>query len=86
MYVDLFSDLLVRKKDIVGIFDLDNTTTNRYTNDFLAKKQDEGKLSWRMSDLPESFVLLSDGRVIVSELSSRILKKRFDLTYKDEEN
>ncbi len=79
MYVDIFSDDLVRKSDIVGIFDLDNTTVNRWTNDFLKKKQDEGKITYLFSDIPKSFILMRDGTVYVVEHSSRILRKRFEL-------
>ena len=79
MYVDIFSDDLVRKSDIVGIFDLDNTTIHRWTNDFLKRKQDEEKITYLFSDIPKSFILMSDGSVYVVEHSSRILRKRFEL-------
>ena len=79
MYVDIFSDDLVRKSEIVGIFDLDNTTINKWTNDFLKRKQDEGRITYLFSDIPKSFILMSDGSVYVLEHSSRILRKRFEL-------
>lgn len=78
MYVDLFFDCLVDSRDVVGIFDLDNTTTNRFTNDFLAEKQKRGKIAYYVSDIPKSFVLMADGSVYVVELNAQILKKRFE--------
>ena len=58
---------------------LDNTTTNKFTNDFLNQKQKENKITYLVSDIPKSFILMNDGSVYVVELSSQILKKRFEI-------
>ena len=79
MYIDIFTDVLVDSEKIVGIFDLDNTTTNKFTNDFLNEKQKENKITYLVSDIPKSFILMNDGSVYVVELSSQILKKRFEI-------
>ena len=78
MYVDIDTDSLVNGDDVVGIFDLDNTTVNKFTNEFLNKMQEEGKIEYLVSDIPKSFILMKDGTVFVVELSSQILKKRFE--------
>ncbi len=78
MYVEIFNDFLIESKDVLGIFDLDNTTTNKFTNDFLNRLQKENKITYLISDIPKSFILMSDGSVFVVELSSQILKKRFE--------
>ena len=78
MYIDIFTDFLVDSRDVVGIFDLDNTTTNKFTNDFLNNMQKEGKITYLVSDIPKSFILMKDGSVYIVELSSQILKKRFE--------
>lgn len=78
MYVDIDTDSLVNGDDVVGIFDLDNTTVNKFTNEFLNKMQVEGKIEYLVSDIPKSFILMKDGTVFVVELSSQILKKRFE--------
>jgi len=70
---------MVDSEKVVGIFDLDNTTTNKFTNDFLNEKQKEGKITYLISDIPKSFVLMNDGSVYVVELASQILKKRFEI-------
>ena len=75
MYVDIDTDSLVNGDDVVGIFDLDNT---KFTNEFLNKMQAEGKIEYLVSDIPKSFILMKDGTVFVVELSSQILKKRFE--------
>jgi len=79
MYIDIFTDVLVDSEKIVGIFDLDNTTTNKFTNDFLNTLQKENKITYLVSDIPKSFILMEDGSVYIVELSSQILKKRFEL-------
>jgi hypothetical protein len=78
MYVDIGGDILINEKDIVGLFDLDNTTTNKYTNKFLVNKEKYGKLFDYSHDIPKSFLLLQDGSVIFIEYSGQIMKKRFE--------
>lgn len=80
MYIDIATDFLVKESDIVGIFDLDNTTAaGRHTMNFLNEKQKEGKVTYLIKDIPKSFVVMENGEVFVVELSSQILKKRFDI-------
>ena len=79
MYVDVGTDFLVKSSDIIGIFDLDNTTTTTgYTNNFLNEKQKQGKVVYLVKDLPKSFVLTQDGTVYVVELASQIIRKRLE--------
>ena len=80
MYLDIDTDYLINTKDIVGIFDLDNTTTaGRHTMNFLNEKQKEGKVTYLIKDIPKSFVVMKNGEVFVVELSSQILRKRFEV-------
>ena len=37
MYLNIGNDMAVREKSIIGIFDLDNTSTSRRTQEFLNK-------------------------------------------------
>lgn len=80
MYIDIATDFLVKDSDIVGIFDLDNTTTaGKHTMNFLNEKQKEGKVTYLIKDIPKSFVVMKNGDVFVVELNSQILKKRFEV-------
>ena len=79
MYLDIDTDYLINTKDIVGIFDLDNTTTTTsFTNNFLNEKQKENKVVYLVRDIPKSFILTRDGTVYVVELNSQILRKRLE--------
>ena len=42
MYLSIGNDMAVRDSSIIGIFDLDNTSTSRRTREFLAKSEENG--------------------------------------------
>ena len=80
MYIDIATDFLVKDSDIVGIFDLDNTTAaGKHTVNFLNEKQKQNKVTYLIKDIPKSFVVTKDGQVYVVELNSQILKKRYEI-------
>ena len=82
MYLHLGSSVVIPQSDVLGIFDLDNTTSSRITRDFLAQAQRAGQVVTVGDDLPKSFTLCQDpaGRITVylSQLSSATLLKRFE--------
>ncbi len=70
--------MAVREKSIVGIFDLDNTTTSKRTRDFLSRAEQNGAVI-PCDDLPKSFVLTTQyglNKVHLSALSVQTLEKR----------
>ena len=78
MYLSIGNDMAVRDSSILGIFDLDNTSTSRRTRDFLDSAEKEGQVV-PCDDLPKSFVLTSEygfTRVHLTALSSGTLEKR----------
>ena len=78
MYLSIGNDMAVRDSSILGIFDLDNTSTSRRTRDFLENAEKEGQVV-PCDDLPKSFVLTSEygfTRVYLTALSSGTLEKR----------
>ena len=56
MYLNIGSDMAVRDRSIIGIFDMDNTSTSKRTREFLARAEKEGQVV-PCDDLPKSFVL-----------------------------
>lgn len=52
---------MIRTQDLIGIFDLDNTTWSFRTRCFLEQAEREGRVIPLGEDLPRSFVL-ADGR------------------------
>lgn len=70
--------MAVRDKSIIGIFDMDNTSTSRRTREFLDKAESEGQVV-PCDDLPKSFILTAEygfDRVYLTTLSSATLEKR----------
>lgn len=81
MYLHLGQDVVVPKKDVVAVFDLDNSSQSHITRDFLRKAEQAGRVVNVSEDIPKSFVLTSrDGqdKVYLSQLSSATLLKRSD--------
>lgn len=77
MYVNIGGDKFVFCNDIVGVFDLDNTTTSRITRNFLKKAEKDGKSENASKDIPHSFVVTND-KVYIAQSASRTVKKRTD--------
>ena len=79
MYLHLGSDVSVKISDIVGIFDMDNTTVSAKTRAFLKIAQKNGEICDVTEDLPKSFIITNIfGKTIVyiSSLATRTLLKR----------
>ena len=78
MYLSIGNDMAVRESSIIGIFDMDNTSTSKRTRDFLAKAEKEGMVV-PCDDLPKAFVITAEygfTRVYLTSLSSYTLEKR----------
>ena len=78
MYLSIGNDMAVREKAIIGIFDMDNTSTSKRTRAFLTKAEKEGRVI-PCDDLPKSYVLAVEygmDKVYLSSLSSSTLEKR----------
>ena len=59
MYLSIGNDMAVRERSIIGIFDLDNTSTSKRTREFLNQAEKEG-LIVPCDDLPKSFILTDE--------------------------
>jgi len=78
MYLSIGNHLAVRDSSVIGIFDLDNTSTSKRTKAFLRQAEKEGQVV-PCDDLPKSFLLTAEygfHRVYLTSLSSQTLEKR----------
>ena len=78
MYLSIGNDMAVRESSIIGIFDIDNTSTSKRTRQFLQMAEKEGQVV-PCDDLPKSFVLTAEyglSKVHLTSLSSYTLEKR----------
>ena len=78
MYLSIGNDMAVRDRSIIGIFDLDNTSTSKRTREFLNQSEKEGQVV-PCDDLPKSFILTDEygmQRIFLTSLSATTLEKR----------
>ena len=78
MYLNIGNDMAVRDRNIIGIFDMDNTSTSKRTREFLSAAEKNGEVV-PCDDLPKSFVLTAEygfNRVYLTALSTQTLEKR----------
>ncbi len=82
MYLHVGNDVVIRHKDIIGIFDLENTSVSKYTKEYLRSNEKGRKVITVTQDIPKSFVVTSDTRkkekIYLSLLAPRTLKKRWE--------
>ena len=70
--------MAVRESSIIGIFDMDNTSTSKRTREFLARSERDGQVV-PCDDLPKSFVLTAEyglDRIYLTSLNASTLEKR----------
>lgn len=86
MYLHIGSNFVVRNDEIIGIFDIDNTTQSKITRDFLNSAEKKTQIINAAEDIPRSFVVCDNAKrrtVYLSQLSSSTLLKR-SLSFKAE--
>ncbi len=81
MYLHVGNNKIIRKRDIIAIFDFDNATIGDVTRKYLAKNQLEGLIETANDELPRSFILYYSGKdgfykVCFSQLSVAALCER----------
>ena len=78
MYLHLGQTVMVREEEIVGVFDLDNTTSSKLTRAFLSRAEKDGRVKSIGADIPKSFVVCADGEntVYLTQMGTKTLKLR----------
>ena len=78
MYLSIENDMAVREHSIIGIFDLDNTTTSKRTREFPEQCEKEGQVA-ACDELPKFFLLTDEYRlpkVCLTALNTQTLTAR----------
>ncbi len=84
MYLHIGNQKNIRKKDIIGIFDADRTTTSWITRKYLSDAQKKGVVgAANDGEIPKSFVLYKDRqdgqmKICFSQLSTAALLGRME--------
>ena len=79
-YLHIGMNVMVEDRRVIGIFDLDNTSTSKRTREFLQGAGQEGVVQSACEDIPRSFVVCDHAYhrqiVYLSQINSRTLGKR----------
>ena len=79
MYLHIGNNYSVDVRDIIGIFDIENTTVEKCTKILLDRAEKEKHCIYTTYDMPKSFIItVKNGRerVYISQLAASTLKKR----------
>ncbi len=75
MFLHLGEDTVIRDGGVIGIFDMDTSTVNKATRDYLAQAERNGRVKYVNYDLPKSFIVTDDG-IYISPINTSTLNKR----------
>lgn len=81
MYLQIGTEDFIKSEDILGIFDLDNTTVSKATNEYLNKAEKDGEIKIVSFDLPKSFIVTIENKkkkVYISSYNTATVYKRMD--------
>lgn len=79
MYLHLGKNIAVRYDDIIGIFEMDNTTISKKCRKYLSNKEKHSKIVFITQKLPKSFIVCSHKgkeKIYVSHLLTSTLLRR----------
>lgn len=80
MYLNIGSDAVIREKDILGIFDLDNTTVMKSTREYINTASKKGEcITVSFEELPKSFIVTTkkeEKKIYISPLNTSTIFKR----------
>ena len=87
MYLHIGNDYIINSRNIVGIFDLDNSSTSADTRDYLANAEKNKRVVYCTYELPKSFVVCFDDidleeKVYISQLNCATLLKRYKASFR----
>lgn len=91
MYLYLGGDAVARENDVIGIFDMDNTTISKHTRDFLSAAEKNGEVVTTTWDIPKAFVVCATPKketscrrhVFLTQMAPATLRKRPGLGEKE---
>ena len=79
-YLHIGQNVMLEDRRIIGIFDLDNTTTSKHTRAFLKQAEQDGVVISACEDIPKSFIVCDHPYhrqiVYLSQLNTKTLEKR----------
>jgi len=81
MYLHIGQNVVVPEAEVIGIFDMDNTTGSFITREFLNDAEKAGRVINVSDELPRAFIVSGLGKevkIYLSQLSPQTLLKRVE--------
>ncbi|MBE6915255.1 MAG: DUF370 domain-containing protein [Ruminococcaceae bacterium] len=79
MYLHIGQNTTILSKSIIGIFDLDHSSSSKITRDFLRIQEQKHRVINVSDDLPRSFLICEEQgsiRIYLTQISSSTLLRR----------
>lgn len=80
MYLNIGQDTVISDKNILGIFDLDNTTVSKSTREYINTASKNGEcITVSIEELPKSFIVVAEENkkeIYISPLNTSTIFKR----------
>ncbi len=79
MYLHIGQNTTILSKSIIGIFDLDHSSSSKITRDFLRVQEQKHRVINVSDDLPRSFLICEEKgsiRIYLTQISSSTLLRR----------
>lgn len=82
MIVHIGNEVSIKSSDVIGIFDMENTSTGSITRDFLNHANSNFKIVNVSYNMPKSFILCQNSKgerlLYITNVSVNTLKHRFN--------
>lgn len=75
MYLYLGGDTVINTRDILGIFDMDTSTVNKASRDYLSNAEKNNNVIYVNYELPKSFIVCNK-KIYICPLNTTTLLKR----------
>ena len=83
MYIHMGDNFCVNDEDIIGIFDIENTSANETTRNFLRCAGERKSVEYLSYEMPKSFIVCSQKDkkeiIYISRIAVSTLRKRAEL-------
>lgn len=79
MYVNIGGDVMIKKDEILGVFDIDKLTVYKVNRNYLSNSEKKGKIISVTQKIPKSFIVCEKdlkNTIYISPLTPITLNKR----------
>lgn len=80
MYIHLGNNMCINDSNVIGIFDIENTSVGKITKEYLSAAEKRGSTEYVSYEMPKAYVVCddkSDGeKVYITQVSPLTLRRR----------